>query len=276
MRVYFPDLQLRRMAIPLSFIALVPAALWSSKLFCTRGPHSALLRAALLAFLLMGIRTNKLIYGNQGNERFTTLTAEMQDLINWIKAETPSDARILFAGHTVHKYGHAHVAALPLLTGREMMACDYYAFSPKEVEYDYPPREFRTIKPDGHFQFMDLYNVNHLITYHNNYKKYYDERPHHFEKIFSITNKHIDVYRVKRDSKPLLKGTGTVHGHFNSITIHLEGPEEEVVVRYNWDEQMVVNPPAELFPYQAHEQVTFIGIHPNGETNITLNFKSWL
>ena len=53
----------------------------------------------------------------------------------------------LFAGETVHGYGGGHVAVLAYLTGRQMMACDYYAFSPDLVEYNYPPREWRAGGP---------------------------------------------------------------------------------------------------------------------------------
>ena len=147
-RYYFPDLQLRRMYMPLMFTALIPTALWCSRLLASRGARLCLLRGALVSMLILGGWNVTQVYAKKGSSPYNVLSPEMHDLVGWIKRHTPDDGRILFAGRTVHKFGRAHVAALPLLTKREMMACDYYAFSPKAVEYEYPPRVFRTA-PDG-------------------------------------------------------------------------------------------------------------------------------
>ena len=73
-----------------------------------------------------------------------------------IQENVPRQGRVLFAGPAVHAYGAGHVAPLPLFTDREMMACDFYHFSPKQVEYVYPPSAYRQT-PESVFDFMEQF-----------------------------------------------------------------------------------------------------------------------
>jgi len=272
---YFTGLPLYRMAMPLLFLAIPPAALWVEHLLQVRGTRAAFMRAALVAYLILGGTTVVKTYANKGSARYKIMSPGVQELVTWIEEETPPDGRILFAGKTVHKYS-AHVAALPLFTKREMMACDYYHFSPKEVEYDYPPRVFRKEGTEGVFAFMTLYNVTHVVTYRSNYIRYFENDPEHYELAKHIESEHIYVFRVKRASTPLTKGKGSVAATFNRIDLQLDGVHDEVAIPYNWEEGLSVEAPAELFPYKAHPHVTLIGVRPNGKTNVTVRYRSWL
>ena len=274
-KYYFPDLQLRRMSIPLMYAAIPPAAFWCARILSTRGAYLSVVRSALLAILLLGGLSVASIYRNENLAPYATMRPDIKNMVTWIKENTPEDGRILFAGATRHKYSHAHVASLALFAEREMMACDYYSFSTKEVEYEYPPRAFRN-KDGGLMTFFELYNVTHVITFYDHWHRHFREMSDEYEQVMAIENKNIAIYRVNRPSSSLLVGSGTAEATFNEIVTHIDDPTTDAVLKYNWDERFTVKPPAELFPYEADEDVTLIGIRPNGEKDLTLRFKSWL
>ncbi|MEM7393759.1 MAG: hypothetical protein AAF492_15565, partial [Verrucomicrobiota bacterium] len=53
-RSYFPELQLRRMAIPLAIISVVPASFWMTRILCSHGPYMAFMRAGAVSLLVVG------------------------------------------------------------------------------------------------------------------------------------------------------------------------------------------------------------------------------
>ncbi|MBN1557240.1 MAG: hypothetical protein JW951_03745 [Lentisphaerae bacterium] len=271
-----PNLQLGRMAIPFFFIAIVPAALWIGRLLRTGGPGRAWVRGALLALLLLGGVDTARLYAGRGHAPYTVLTEEVSALAAWIREHVPAGGRVMFAGRCVHFYGRGHVAYLPALTGREMMACDYYAFPPRTVEYNYPPPAFR--RPETRIQaFCDLYNVTHIMTYHDNWKACFRRHPDVYEEIDPPVDwERLAVFRVKRASNLFLKGSGTVRADFNRLDVRLDAPRDEAVLKYNWAENLRAPGPVELFPYDGGDGVRLIGVRGNGVEAFTIRYAGWL
>lgn len=280
----FPLLQSERLMIPADFIGVLLAALLLDRgleAFDTETPRGlpgrwrlAGLRAGaawMVALLLLGGHMGTKSYANRTEVDFQTMPEYMGDLIGLLKREVPEGARVLIAGRAVHGYGGAKVAALPLHIGREMMACDYYGFSPSLVEYQYPPRRILRQGPDAVFEFITLHNVSHVMTYHQAWKEALDRHPEYYTRLHDFD--HISVYRVRHPLSDLLKGNGRVDAGFNRIGVELDAPAEEVVVRYNWDPGWSAEPPAELFPYEAGYDIRFIGIRPHGLRRIELTHR---
>lgn len=270
-----PNLQLGRMAIPMFFTAVIPAALLCSRLLRTGRLALAPVRAALLALLALGAWNVTEIYADLGPARYSTLPPRFRDFAEWIRTETPPDGRIVFAGKTVHFYGRGHIAYLPRLTEREMMADDYYAFPVGMIEYNYPPKAFRG-SAETLFRFMDLYNVTHVVTYIDLWKGVFRRQPDLYEEIDAFHDLELSVFRVLRPSSKFQAGGGDVQADFNRIDVRLDDPNAEAVLRYNWADNLEADPPVELFPWDAGSGVRLIGVRPNGTAAFHIRYRSWL
>jgi len=165
--VFMPNLELGRISIALAFLAVAPAALAVERMLRTDRPRLAVLRACLLALLVMtGFNVTRCFGGRMTQFQLSFLSDRTDRLVAFIREHAPEGTRVLVAGHAVHMFGDGgHLASLPLLAGREMMACDYYHFPLKLVEYNYPPRVFRKTDEDVR-RFFDIYNVSLVLTKH--------------------------------------------------------------------------------------------------------------
>lgn len=264
-----PHLQLGRMSIPFFFLLIAPAAFLADHVLKMGRKKTAVFRATVIVLLVLGGWNVSRIYANQGLEHYVVLPREVKELTAWIYSHTAPDERILFAGATVHGYGGGHIAALPILTGREMMACDYYHFPRGTVEYNYPPKAFRS-SPEKMGEFLRLYRVGCVITFRKNYKKFFREEMKEFlEEKITIGDK--TIFRVKEiPASMFLRGEGRLKADFNRIQINLSPDTAEAVIRYHWDDALKSRLPVELFPYDAGEGIRFIGIRPNGVRNFEI------
>jgi hypothetical protein len=263
------------MAIPLFFAAVIPASLWSARLLQSGGTTAAPLRAALLALLALGGWNVSRLYASQGHAPYAVEPAFVRELAGWVKQHTPPGARFLFAGKCVHYYGRGHIAYLPRYAEREMMACDYYAFPPGTVEYNYPPAFFR--KPEDRlFPFMELYNVTHIVTYHDNWKEAFRRHPDQFEEAHAFSDGRAVAFRVLREPEQFLRGSGSARATFNRIDVRLDSPSQVAVLKYNWVDGLSVKAPVELFPFDTGVGIRLIGVRPNGRSEFSIRFRSWL
>ncbi|MDD5483017.1 MAG: hypothetical protein PHP98_05135 [Kiritimatiellae bacterium] len=271
-----PQFQLFRMMIPLSFAAVFPAALAADGILRAPGARFALFRAAVIAVLVGGAVNTVLLFGNHARAPYQTMSSDGYAFADWIRANAPEGTRVLFAGSTVHGYDGGHVAFLPCLTGREMMACDYYHFSPTAVEYDYPPRPWRD-NAELFNRFLEFYNISVITTLRDNWKEYLRSRPDEYREGQSFgEGKPLAFFRVARPAlSQFLEGAGRVKASFNRLEVDLNGTNERAVIKYNWQPGLFADKPAEIFPCPAGPGIRLIGILPHGRTNIVIRYKSW-
>ncbi|MBI2438212.1 MAG: hypothetical protein HYV36_05295 [Lentisphaerae bacterium] len=271
-----PDLQLHRMVIPLFFAAIAPAALMAADILRSHSIRLALLRAAVVVILALGAWNAALMFGNEGRATYNPMPREARALAAWLKADGADGGRVLFAGSTIHGYFEAHVAFLPYLGKREMMACDYYHFSPGAVEYDYPPKAWRQ-SPDTIALFLELFNVTTVTTCHEEHRAFFAAHPEQYRLIPGLgAGDGLAVFKVLRPASKFLENSGTVTATFNCIRVELRQSERNAVIKYTWDPGLKVTPPATLYPAAAGPGVTLIGIRPNGLTKLEISFPSWL
>jgi len=273
-REWKADLQLDRMLINALFIATLPAS-WAASTFPrSRTACAAPTAAALTALLMMGGYNTVKYMGNEGRARFRTMSAEVSEMVSWIRNKTPRDGRIMFAGAAVHGYSAAKIAALPIYAEREMMSCDYYGFSPKLVEYNYPSREFRKHGKERLFLFMDLYNITHIVTYHEDWKRVFRKHADQYEEMISFGAK--TIFRVRRDSSMFLTGSGILEAGINSVAVNLDDNAGSTVIKYNWVDGLTCSPEnATLAPHETGTSVKLVAIEPNGAANVTISYNRW-
>ncbi len=281
-----PLSQLDRMAIPLATVAAFPAAALCGRLF-GGGPESsgrgrrwawAAAQGLVLATLLLGFRAVQMHYANHKAGPLRTLPAEMADLADWIRANVPEDGRLGFAGRAVHLYGGGNVAYLPVLTGREMMADDYYGFPRGTIEYNYPPGTYRK-DLDSYLFFSRAYGITHWIATLPDAVAFLAGHPDQFEPVRSmqILGRQIEIFRLK-DPGPgtrFYEGAGRVEARENRIEVFPADPAaDRVVIRYNWRAGLVCRTPgASILPFFVDEKLRFIAIHPGGNERVTIGYR---
>ena len=273
--IWKPQFQLERAGIPLLFVAIVPASLWMSRIL-EKGPSlMAPARAVIVALLIFsGLNISK-VYGNKPKVGYCVLSEEVVELTQWIHHNTPENGRVLFAGKSIHGYSGGHVSYLPVMSGREMMGCDYFHFSPNRVDYNYPPRGHRE-SGEKIYAFAELYNVTHIITYHENWKQKLRDRPELFDEVYNFGAKTPKtIFRVERTPDIFLVGAGAVKSDVNKLAVTLEDPSDTVVLKYNWTNGLNVKPPVTIRPYKVDEDIRFIEIDPKGQDKVTIKYIEW-
>lgn len=269
-RFSLPHAQLWRMAIPLFAVSALPASLLLARVLECRDVRVAGIRAGLAALLALGGLNVARIYANHARLEYAVLDGHVREFADWLTEHVPADGRVLFAGPTVHAYFKGHVAYLPVLTGREMMASDYYAFPPESTDYRYPPPEYADTF-EGLRGFLEAYNVTHVVTCHDAWRARLRDYDFYFTEVADFD--YLTVFKAARESRPLLAGRGRVEGDFNRIRVDVDGALDEGVLCYNWVDGLRPRPPAECFPYETDNGLTLIGFRPNGATNVTIRYR---
>lgn len=281
--VVLPHLELGRMSIALAFAAIAPAALAIERLLRTSHFRLAIVRSSLVALLILTGWNVAAIYSGKQKHFSTSYLGEKTSLLaDAISTNAPPGSRVLFAGSCVHAYGDGgHVAMFPYLTGREMMACDYYHFSPKLVEYEYPPRPFRD-NHDSIFAFMRTYNVSLIVARHRppqdpglDWVRRLDSEQERYRKVAEFGKPSISVYRVTGDDFSMfLRGNGTIDATFNRIRVSTAKPDQRTIIKYNWVDGLKTKPPVQIKPFKADNGFDLIEVVWNGQTECTITFDS--
>ena len=267
-----PLFQFHRVIIALSLTAVIPSALVCSRVVRSGKLNGSCAGAVIMSLFIISGYSSVKYYRDAARIDYATVQPYTLELAEWIKSNTEKNCRVLFAGRTVHGVGGGHVAYLPVLAEREMMACDYYHFSPKMVEYDYPPKKWRKQGAEKTFEFINLYNVGYVVTYHDHWKNWLRNHQDQYDEVrsFMQTTLELTVFRVKRDYSFFLKGNGSVESSPNSINV--TGSEDEIVLKYNWSDGLDADKGVELFPYDAGDGVTLIGARTNGTKNFSIRY----
>lgn len=286
-----PLSQMERMAIPMAVVAVFPAAWLCSRLLDggptvpasgRRGSHLA--RAAaqgiVLMVLLLGAGRVKMNYANrdQTGIKMRTLPAEIPELAEWIRANVPAEGRFGFAGPAVHDYGGGNIAYLPVLTGREMMADDYYGFPRGTIEYHYPPLAYR--KDINRFLFFSrAYGITHWTATRPEVKDYLRSHPEAFELVKTVTlgRRTAEIFRLQDPGtvSRFWEGAGRVTARENHLEVLPDDPAaERVVIRYNWRDGLVCRTPgAAIEPFDVDENLHFIAVHPGGNPRVEIGYR---
>ncbi len=269
-----PQFQLTRAVVPLFTLAVLPASLAAERLLTAHGASWREMRAGLLALLAVAAYATVNVYGNRSHAPYRIMEDEPRQLAEWIGRHVPPGARVVFAGPTVHAYGGGHVAYLPILSGRSMLACDYYHFSPATREYEFPPRAFRETDEDV-FEFLDLYNAAAVATYHPHWLRFLRKYPDRFEEAaaFGRDGRRI-VFKMRRPPPgQFLENSGVVEESVNELKVRVDHPDRPAVIRYHWARGLYVEPPARVRPRDVGRGVTMIEVDPAGRPEVRIRWS---
>ena len=156
-----------------------------------------------------------------------------------------------------------------------MMAVDYYHFPTTYVPYEYPPNGFNRT-PEAVHEFMRIYNVTHVATFHERWKAFFRSPEGASEELEGYEGVNASVFRLKREPSQFVLGAGKVEADFSRLDVEVWDAGAEAAIAYNWEDGLEAPAPAELQPYDAGGGVRLIGIRPNGVAKFTIRYKSWL
>ncbi|MDB4285327.1 hypothetical protein N9903_00270, partial [bacterium] len=230
---YKKQFQFLRIVNSVSYIMIVPAAFWMGRIFSFSRRRDAAVRGVVLASVLFTVYSAGYIWSNKGFERYSLPGETERQLVGLLKGEVPPTARVFWAGRTMHGFGGGHVAPLPYLTGKMMMASDFYHFHIGEIggSYDLMPRE--VLKGEGREErterWFDSWNVSHVVSVEGRWIRYLDGRPELYELIWEHKDGDfwIMVYRRRNFTGSLFEvGSGSVEVLPGRIRVRLDGTQE--------------------------------------------------
>jgi hypothetical protein len=281
------NMQLERMLFPAVGLLAVGAAPWLEAIADPPAPQAGIRRrlawagawGVVLVLLLAGGHAAACYYRAESFQPFEGMLPSIRELVEEARARVGENERLLVAGRAVHAYGHGHIAYLPVLIGREMLACDYYGFPPHYVEMDYPPKKARK-QPGGMHGFMVRHGASHVLTCRPNYEKFFAAEPEHFREAARIPSEwdfDYVLYEIAGATGVVLAPDVQVEieSDFNRLSFRFPGDvPEEVLFAYNWSDRFRVAPKgAEILPEPLPTGETFLKVRPHGERRVAVTYE---
>ncbi len=144
------------------------------------------------------------------------------------------------------------------------------------VDTYYPPAEFRKNGLEKMLQFMDWYNVTHIITYHGYWKEYLREHSDLFGEVRTSDVSAKAVFRLQREPSMVQEGAARVEAGINRIDVYPEEPSAPLVIRYNWVNGLICDPDeTHIEPYETGTSVQLIRVRPNGAKQVRIRYGRW-
>ncbi len=284
--------QFDRIAFQTAAVAAVPAALLAGRIL-SRGAAAgagaarrwgrAAAQGLVAAALLLGVRVAFAHAGNAAGFRFWTAEPVVAEFADWVRANVPPGGRLAFAGATANRLDWGTATYLPILSGREMMAADYYSFPRGFVELDYPPRFYRNKGVDAILDFSRAYGITHWAVCNPVYvEKCFGREPERFVPVarFRMQSTELPVYAVAdpwaAGVTRFLEGEGEVEARERRIVVRPADPAaERLVLRYNWrDGLRCLTPGASIEPFAFDENLRFIAVRPNGAPVVEIGYRA--
>ena len=282
--------QFDRIAFQAAAVAAVPAAALAGRIL-SRAPRGGAARRAglaaaqgiVLAALLLGVRVAVAHAGNAAGFRFWTAEPVVAEFADWVRANVPPGGRLAFAGPTGNRLDWGTATYLPILSGREMMAADYYSFPRGFVELDYPPRFYRNGGAEAILEFSRAYGITHWAVCNPAYvEKCFGREPDRFVPVarFRMQSTDLPVFAVAAPwaagATRLLEGEGEVEARERRIVVRPADPAaERLVLRYNWrDGLRCLTPGASIEPFAFDGNIRLVAVHPGGAPEVVIGYRA--
>ena len=269
-----PLSQFERLIIPCLFALVIPAALVFANWIKAPSVWSTWLRVPGICLLMLSGEMAVRSYDNQGPAPAQCMDPVVPEMVAWIRQQVPENGRLLFAGAAVHAYGGGKIAYLPILTGREMMADDYFGFPKHTIEYNFPPRFYRK-DPEKFRTYLHVYNVTHVITSHDDFRAYFAAYPNDFvsEHEFSFRGARLRAYRFVR-TQPFTGEGLKIKAKLNGFLVDFPAGSTEAILPYNWREGLhCLTPDAEISPWKVDENIRFIRVNRGNTSQVNIGYR---
>jgi hypothetical protein len=172
---YRPQLELDRMLVVLAFTSAIPAARSLQSIIALRNScfASRVSFASTLAFLLVSPLATGSLLRNRSFDTFSFAAPRMEQLQDLIKTHT-GEGRVVFSGFVLHDFSHGHLAPLPLLTGKPIVAS-----SPFHDQWTYKELFPKKVVDEGDAAIealLDSYNATVVVAHEERWVEYFRSR----------------------------------------------------------------------------------------------------
>lgn len=172
---YRPQLELDRMLVVLAFISAIPASRSIQSIIAIRNSSiaSRFAFASTFAFLVVSPLATGSLLRNRSFDTFSFAAPRMEQLQELIMAHT-GDGRAVFSGFVLHDFSHGHLAPLPLLTGKPIVAS-----SPFHDQWTYKELFPKKVVDEGDSAIealLDSYNATVVVAHEERWVEYFRSR----------------------------------------------------------------------------------------------------
>lgn len=279
---FLPTSQLDRVALQFAAAATVPAALAVTRLLSAALPRSAscafalsIAKGATACVLLLSPFVAVKHAGNSAGFKLWPAEDVVLDFAGWIRENVPETGRIAFADLTDCKYDWGKIAYLPVLSGRQMMADDYYGFPHGLTARRFPPRAYRSSE-EAYVDFTRIYGITHWSVADDRNRRFFNNSSHFSHCTnFTMQSSSIDVYRFldQPDPTPFIEGGGVFLGAIPNRIAVRAGGRGQMVLRYNWRRGLTCDGCATIKPVKIDDNITFIGVDAEGPGEVVISYR---
>jgi hypothetical protein len=210
------------------------------------------------------------------------LIPELTAIVDWIKQETPHDARLLFeesGDESSFAYDRTYLSSfLPYFTGRQLIGGPINLYNDRHHFAEFHSgkmfkKDPQSISDDELRNYLKLYNIGAVVAFH----------PESLKRLQSIPGlvtleERVGPIHLMKVNQPLnwfIQGEGKVKATFNRLELSdLKG--EEIILKYHWIEGLTAFPSTKIEPVMiADDPIPFIKL-VNPPSTVTLRVAARL
>jgi hypothetical protein len=204
------------------------------------------------------------------------MSPEGARLVDWLKANTTKDGRVLFEDSIRWEGDYNFVPGwLALESDREFIGGPYWDVSQQhEIFATYVEgwlfnRKIQTFDEADMRRHLDLYNVKWVVCASDESIRFFEAHPSLFDRKTIIAQ--LRVYSVERPASYFYQGTGSIEATFNRIRLsHLGGAE--IILKYHWLPTLETSDGSRLRPVRLLDDPNpFIALSPRGDELVVYN-----
>jgi len=197
----------------------------------------------------------------------TQLRPELTAIVEWVKQETPAEARVLFeesGDETGFVYDGMYLSSfIPHWTGRELIGGPINLYNDRHHFAEFHSgqlfkKDIQTLSDDEIRNYFRLYNIGAVVAFH----------PASIQRLQSVPGlvtleRRIGPVYLMRVNQPLswfLQGEGKVKASLNRLKVS-EVKGNEVILKYHWAEGLIGTPVVKIVPVKiGDDPIPFIKV----------------
>ena len=251
-----PQLELKRLIIPSSFLMCPLAALGITKWLNSKDLLLKNLNYLTLFFACsFTLSTYFETFSNQSYDKFLFADKYVDSLVQSIK-EHGDENRVFFLGFVLHEMGATHykrqdgghVAYLPAFTGKKIYASHFYHKYWQSI--DPVPYVYRARNKDGIEEFLDLINTSLVVTHDLKWINYCTSLSNRYEKVFNAGR--FKGFKRKANGY-FLKGSGEIKESKEGFLVKPQ--DRETILKFRYLPHLKTsNDKASISPYYVFDE----------------------
>ena len=197
----------------------------------------------------------------------TRIRPELNTIVEWIKKETPAEARVLFeesGDETGFVYDGVYLSSfIPHWTGRELIGGPINLYNDRHHFAEFHSGKFlkkdlEILTDDAIRNYFRLYNIGAVVAFY----------PVSIQRLQSVPglvtlDRRIGPVHLMKVNQPLswfLQGKGKVKASLNRLEVS-DVKGDEVILKYHWAEGLIGTPAVKILPVKMYDDpIPFIKI----------------